>query len=78
MKEDTVREKMSKLQGNAKTETNNSRKTRLNPKMTIYHRFHVTCISESYIEIKIKLNVYFQTYLWCHFFIKPFQDHKEV
>ena len=39
------------------------------------------CISESYIEIKSKLNFYFQTSLWCltsfikafKTFIKPFE-----
>ena len=26
---------------------------------------NVVCISQSYIEIKINLNFYFHTYLWC-------------
>ena len=42
---------------------------------------NVMCISKSFIEIKIKLNFYFHTFLWCpegfmkafKAFIKPFK-----
>ena len=35
---------------------------------------NVPCISGSCVEIKIKLNFYFHTYLWClKAFIKPFE-----
>ena len=31
----------------------------------MYLTLPIPCISESYIEIKIKLNFYFHTSLWC-------------